>query len=407
MAQFNIIVDTELLKGLFSSNGKDQAFASLMESILNQVLNAQAAEQAGAQPYERCDGRMAYRNGYRDRVLKTRIGTITLSVPRLRNGDFSSELFQRYQRSEQALVITMMEMVINGVSTRKVSAVTEELCGTSFSKSTVSSLCEALDPIVDEFRNRPLMKRYPYIMTDAIYTKVREKNAIRSRGLLIAIGIGEDGTREVLGFQAADSESEVSWGEFFLSLKERGLEDVDLIVSDSHNGLVNAIRKHFQGAAWQRCQTHFSRNILDACPKRLQSDFKAMLKSLYEATDYDTAKMIRDNMAAKFQDKAMKSIEILDEGFEDALAVLNLPVAIRKRLRTSNGIERLNEEIRRRERVIRIFPNTDSLYRLIGALLIEIHDAWQSGRKYMDLSVNSSAIPDSQKELVNINQRVA
>lgn len=276
-----------------------------------------------------------------------------------------------------------------------------------FFKVYVSSLCEALDPIVDEFRNRPLMKRYPYIMTDAIYTKVREKNAIRSRGLLIAIGIGEDGTREVLGFQAADSESEVSWGEFFLSLKERGLEDVDLIVSDSHNGLVNAIRKHFQGAAWQRCQTHFSRNILDACPKRLQSDFKAMLKSLYEATDYDTAKMIRDNMAAKFQDKAMKSIEILDEGFEDALAVLNLPVAIRKRLRTSNGIERLNEEIRRRERVIRIFPNTDSLYRLIGALLIEIHDAWQSGRKYMDLSVNSSAIPDSQKELVNINQRVA
>lgn len=390
MAQLNITVDTELLKGLFTVDGKDKAFAQLVETILNQVLNAQAAEQVGAQPYERSEERKAYRNGYRDREMKTRIGTITLSVPRLRNGDFSTELFNRYQRSEQALVIAMMEMVVNGVSTRKVSAVTEELCGTAFSKSTVSSLCEALDPVVMEFRNRPLEKHYPYVIVDAIYTKVRQNGAVRSRGLLIAIGINEDGYREVLGFQVADSESRQSWGEFFISLKARGLENVDLVVSDAHTGLVAAIEQHFQGASWQRCQTHFSRNVLEVCPKKLQPELKIMLKSMYEATDYETAKSIKDKIIAQYSESASRSMLVLDEGFEDVLAVLRLPITIRKRLRTSNCIERLNEEIRRRERVIRIFPNSDSLYRLIGALLMEINDSWQSGRRYLDLSSSGS-----------------
>ena len=272
MAQLNITLDTELLHGLFTKDSKDEAFSKLLEAILNQVLLAQSAEQLGAEPYERNDDRTAYRNGFRDRDLTTRIGAITLKVPRHRNGDFSTTMFQRYQRSEQALVLAMIEMVINGVSTRKIENITQELCGKSFSKSTVSKLCEHLDPIVAAFRNRPLEKHYPFVIVDAMYIKVREDSRVRSKGLLIATAVNEIGHREVIGFQLSDSESETSWGELFSDLKGRGLADVDLIVSDSHKGLVKAVKRHFQGTTWQRCQTHFSRNVLDKTPKKYQSD---------------------------------------------------------------------------------------------------------------------------------------
>lgn len=385
MAQINLTVDSELLKGLFTTDGKDEAFAALVSTILNQVLSAQASEQVGAQPYERSDERRAYRNGYREREMHTRVGTLLLTVPRLRNGEFSTELFQRYQRSEQALTLAMMEMVINGVSTRKVAAITEELCGSTFSKSTVSALCSALDPAIRAFRDRPLEQRYPFVAVDAIYTKVREDGRIRSKGLMIAVGINEEGHREVLGFHCADSETEAGWAEFFTELKSRGLSSVDMIISDSHKGLVRAVERCFQGATWQRCQTHFSRNVLDACPKKLQPEMKAALKSLYEADDRATAALLRDSMIERFHQQAPKGVAVLEEGFDDILAVLSLPLPLRRRLRTTNGIERLNEEIRRRERVIRIFPNVESLYRLVGALLMEIHDGWQAGRIYLDL----------------------
>jgi len=236
MAQFNITITEELLHGLFLSNGKDEAFSKLLEEIFNQVLLAQSTEQLGAEPYERTEGRTAYRNGTRERQLTTRIGTLTLRIPRHRNGQFSTELFMRYQRSEQALVLAMMEMVINGVSTRKIESITEELCGKKFSKSTISTLCKNLDPMVNAFRTRPLKSHYPFLMVDAIYVKVRENKRIQSRGLLIAIGIKEEGHREVVGFQLANSESENSWGEFFGSLKERGLKDVRVVTSYSRIG---------------------------------------------------------------------------------------------------------------------------------------------------------------------------
>jgi len=219
MAQFNITITEELLHGLFLSNGRDEAFSKLLEEIFNQVLLAQSSEQLRAEPYERTEERTAYRNGYRNRELTTRVGTLTLRVPRHRNGQFSTELFTRYQRSEQALVLAMMEMVINGVSTRKVEIITEELCGKKFSKSTVSALCKKLDPIIEAFRTRPLKYHYPFLVVDAIYVKVRENGRIRSRGLLIAIGINEEGYREVIGFQLANSESESCWGDSFPPLK--------------------------------------------------------------------------------------------------------------------------------------------------------------------------------------------
>jgi len=387
MAQYNITITEELLHGLFLSNGRDEAFSKLLEEIFNQVLLSQSTEQIGAQPYERTEGRTAYRNGFRDRQLTTRVGALTLRVPRHRNGHFSTELFARYQRSEQALVLAMMEMVINGVSTRKVEQITEELCGKKFSKSTVSALCKNLDPMVEAFRTRPLKCHYPFLMVDAIYVKVRENGRIQSRGLLIAIAVNEEGHREIIGFQLANSESESSWGELFSSLKDRGLKNVDLVTSDDHKGLVNAIRRHFQGTSWQRCQTHFSRNMLDHTPKALQPEVKEELRRLYESVDLESARKVRDQIIKTYESKAPKATALLDEAFDDITAVLALPLKYRKRLRTTNGVERLNQEIRRRERVIRIFPNSASVIRLMGALLMEHDEKWQTGRKYFDMAL--------------------
>jgi putative transposase len=387
MAQYNITITEELLHGLFLSNGRDEAFSKLLEEIFNQVLLSQSTEQIGAQPYERTEDRTAYRNGFRDRQLTTRVGTLTLRVPRHRNGHFSTELFARYQRSEQALVLAMMEMVINGVSTRKVEQITEELCGKKFSKSTVSALCKNLDPMVEAFRTRPLHCHYPFLMVDAIYVKVRENGRIQSRGLLIAIAVNEEGHREIIGFQLANSESESSWGELFSSLKDRGLKNVDLVTSDDHKGLVNAVRRHFQGTSWQRCQTHFSRNMLDHTPKALQPEVKEELRRLYESVDLESARKVRDQIIKTYGSKAPKATALLDEAFDDITAVLALPLKYRKRLRTTNGVERLNQEIRRRERVIRIFPNAASVIRLMGALLMEHDEKWQTGRKYFDMAL--------------------
>jgi putative transposase len=385
MAQFNITLTEEHLHGLFSSNGRDQAVAKLMEEIFNQVLLAQSKEQIGADPYERTDERTAYRNGFRDRQLTTRIGHLTLRVPRHRNGEFSTELFERYQRSEQALVLSMMEMVINGVSTRKVENITEELCGKKFSKSTVSALCEKLDPVVKAFQHRPLESHYPFLMVDAMYLKVRVDHRVQSRGLLIAVGVNEEGHREIIGFQLTTTESENSWSEFFQSLKERGLKQVHLVTSDHHQGLKNAIDKEFQGATWQRCQTHFSRNMLDKVPKTLQPTLKEDLRQLYEAIDMESARKVRDQLLIKYETKAPKAAALLDEAFDDITGVLILPLKYRKRLRTTNGVERLNQEVRRRERVIRIFPNEASAIRLLGALLMEQSEKWQTGRKYFEM----------------------
>jgi putative transposase len=387
MAQYNITITEELLHGLFLSNGRDEAFSKLLEEIFNQVLLSQSTEQIGAQPYERTEDRTAYRNGFRYRQLTTRVGALTLRVPRHRNGHFSTELFARYQRSEQALVLAMMEMVINGVSTRKVEQITEELCGKKFSKSTVSALCKNLDPMVEAFRTRPLHCHYPFLMVDAIYVKVRENGRIQSRGLLIAIAVNEEGHREIIGFQLANSESESSWGELFSSLKDRGLKNVDLVTSDDHKGLVNAVRRHFQGTSWQRCQTHFSRNMLDHTPKALQPEVKEELRRLYESVDLESARKVRDQIIKTYESKAPKATALLDEAFDDITAVLALPLKYRKRLRTTNGVERLNQEIRRRERVIRIFPNSASVIRLMGALLMEHDEKWQTGRKYFDMAL--------------------
>ena len=385
MTQINITLEEEILKDLFMGN-REKSMSILLEQVINAVLNKQAAEQLNAEPYERNDDRVTYRNGYREREITTRVGTLTLRVPKFRDGTFSTELFNSYQRSEQALILSMMEMVVHGVSTRKVGEITETLCGTNFSKSTVSALCKDLDPIVDSFRTRPLNGHYPFLIVDAIYMRARENHTVRSKGLLIATGVNRDGCREVLGFTVADGESEISWSEFFEDLKARGLKDVDNITSDNHGGLRNAIKKHFSTAVWQRCQTHFSKNMLDKTPKKLQPEMKQALNDMYNAPDIEKAKLRKTQIMEKFEKSAPKAVSLLDESFDDVTAVFSLPEKYRKRLRTSNSIERLNEELRRRERVIRIFPNEDSLIRLMGAILIEQHEKWVSGKKYLDMT---------------------
>jgi len=385
MAQLDITLDTELLHGLFTKDNRDEGFSKLLEAILNQVLVAQSAEQVGAAPYERCEERAAYRNGFRDRELTTRVGTLTLRIPRHRNGHFSTTMFAQYQRSEQALVLALIEMVINGVSTRKIENITEELCGRSFSKSMVSDLCKKLDPIVIGFKNRPLSCAYPFLIVDAIYIKVREDHRVKSKSLLIAMGVNEEGYREILGFYLSESESETSWDEFFTELVQRGLKTPRLVTSDHHKGLSKAIQKRFPGSSWQRCQTHFSRNLLDKTPKSLQPQVKEDIRKVYEAVDMNRARTARNELLDKYGATASKAMDLLDEAFDDITAVLSLPVQYRKRLRTTNGIERLNQEIRRRERVIRIFPNDASALRLIGALLIEQDEKWSTGRKYFEM----------------------
>lgn len=387
MTQYQINVDSDLLHQLFLGESKDVGMAALLQSVLNQVLKAQATEQLGAEHYERTEERQGYRNGSYPHKLSTRVGQITLQVPRFRNGEFSTELFARYQRSEQALVLAMMEMVINGVSTRRVTNITEELCGTGFSKSTVSDLCKQLDPLVEAWNSRPLTLAYPFLLVDALYVKVREDGRVRSRGVLIATGINEEGYRELIGLSVGETESAATWGSLFSRLKERGLRGVDVVTSDQHSGLVKAVREQFEGVTWQRCQTHFMRNVLDATPKALRDEMKAHVRAIYEAADEKSARSLLEQTMGAFEERASKALDVLEEGFDDATAVLALPVSCRIRTRTTNVVERLNAELRRRERVIRIFPNRQSVIRLFGALLMEMDEKWSVGKKYIEMTV--------------------
>ena len=403
MAQ--ITLDSQVLHQLFMTKSKDSGVSALLESVLNQILKAEATEQLQAEPYERTDERQGYRNGSYPHKLTTRVGTLHLRIPRLRDGKFSTEMFARYQRSEQALVLAMMEMVINGVSTRKVTLITEELCGAQFSKSTVSELCKNLDHLVESWNHRPLNDtRFPFMVVDAMVTKVREDGRVKARGLLLAFGVNVQGYRELLGLHVGDSESEASWSEFFLSLKQRGLRGVELIVSDQHTGLVKAIRTHYQGVTWQRCQTHFMRNILDKTPKALKEELYPKLRAILDAPDLQTARLLFSKTVETYQDKIPKAMETLENGFDDATAVLMLPEKYRKRLRTTNAMERLNQEIRRRERVIRIFPNRESLVRLIGALLIEFDEKWASGRRYLDMAEFDAWQKDRPKDAKKVTR---
>jgi transposase-like protein len=399
MTDYNITVGKELLPELLS--GQD-GLAKLIESVLNQILEAQVSDSLGAERYERSEERVSYRNGYRSRQLYTRVGPVTLQVPQTRDGSFSTEIFKRYQRSEQALVLALLEMYVNGVSTRKVTNITEELCGVSFSKSTVSQLCTGLDARVRAFNERRFDNvKFPFIMVDAMFIKSRDDERVVSRAALIISGIREDGYREILGIKIGDTESFATWEETFRWLKGRGLKGIMYIISDQHAGLVEAARKHFQGATWQRCQVHLMRNILGSCSIRHRKDVAGKAKLVLQAPDMAEARRRLDEFSELFAKSAPKAVACLEEAFDDAMAVMTLPDKYRKRLRTTNMQERLNEEVRRRERVVRIFPNDDSAWRLIGALLAETNEQWQA-RRYLDMDEFNEWLTDRETAKSNV-----
>lgn len=382
MAEIQVTIDGG---GIQEILGSDRGLAVLIEQVLNQVLEHEITEHLGAKKHERTPERRGQRNGRYRRRLTTRVGTIELEVPRDRAGTFRTALFERYQRSEKALVLALMEMVVNGVSTRKVKRITAELCGREFTRSTVSELAKGLDVQVEAWNERPLEGRYPFVLVDAMHIRVRRQGAVRSTSALIAIGVSETGYREVLGVRICDSESEAGWLETFRWLKRRGLAGVDVVVSDAHEGLVRALRRCFQGAVWQRCQAHFRRNVLDKTPAALKAAMQKGLDRILGADDPASARAAFDALAFDFEGEADRALETLETGLEDAIAVLALPEKYRRRLRTTNMLERLIEELRRRERVIRIFPNERSAWRLLGAFLVEVHEAWATGWRYLKM----------------------
>ena len=379
MAQLNITLNQEEIQALLLDD-RGEAFKKILQTSLNKILQAESAEQLKAAPYERSEERTDCRNGSRDRDLNTRVGRITLHVPRHRNVPFKTLVFDNYSRSEAALVAGMAEMVVNGVSTRKVSRVMETLCGTSFSKSAVSDVCKDLDTAVKEFQTRPLEGDYPFLTVDATYFKVRENSRIISKAFMIAYGTNAEGHREILGFGVYANESSATWTDFLLSLKKRGLTGLLMITSDAHEGILNAIGKVFPTVPWQRCQFHFSRNITDKAPKKYQTGLRAELQELFNCRTIAEARKVRDRIIEDYRDVAESAVACLDEGFESSMTVMLLPAWLRRFYRTSNQIERLNKELKRRSKVIGVFPNEDSVLRLMGSVLMERHDAMLGGR---------------------------
>lgn len=379
MAQLNITLNQEEIQALLLED-QGEAFKKILQASLNKILQAESAEKLKAEPYERSAERTDSRNGSRDRDLNTRVGRITLQVPRHRNVPFKTLVFENYSRSEAALVAGMAEMVVNGVSTRKVSRVMETLCGTSFSKSAVSDVCKDLDKAVKEFRNRPLQGDYPFLTVDATYFKVRENSRVISKAFMIAYGTNAEGHREILGFGVYANESSATWTDFLLGLKKRGLTGLLMITSDAHEGILNAIGKVFPTVPWQRCQFHFIRNITDKAPKKYQAGLQTELQELFNCKTMAEARKVRDRIMEDYRDVAEPAVTCLDEGFESAMTVMLLPAWLRRFYRTSNQIERLNKELKRRSKVIGVFPNEDSVLRLMGSVLIERHDAIQAGR---------------------------
>ena len=369
MPKVELNLEDDELKELLLGD-RDKAMQSIMAKILDEILKSEATEQIKAKAYERSDERTNSRNGYRVRQLTTRVGSLELHVPKLRHGNFSTQLFKRYQRSEQAFDLALMEMVIQGVSTRKVAEITKKLCETTFSKSTVSALCSNLDDQVLDFNRRPLTQKYAFVYANAILFKVHRGHVVTSNSLLVAIGIDPSGRREVLGFDIGDSESTASWMDFFSELKQRGLTNVDMFVSDAHCGLKDARSlRNFRVVFGRDVNFHFSNDCTSILALKDRKEVANRLKDLFNAPTYDQAVERRDQLVKDWQTEFPKVVKKLENSFDELMVIYQLPEELRKRLRTNNTIERVNQEIRRRDRVIRIFPNDLSVLRLMGCLL--------------------------------------
>lgn len=365
--------------------GDEDFLRSAVEALIQAVLEAEMTQAIGAEKGERTPARLAYRSGYYDRSLITRVGTLELRVPQDRQGRFSTQLFERYQRSEKALVGALAAMYVQGVSTRKVKAITEELCGHEFSASAISDINKRLDESLKAFAERRLEEDYPYLILDGRYERVREAGIIASQAVLIAIGIDWDGRRQVLGVELANRESRSSWKDFLLRLKGRGLAGVELLVSDDHAGLKSAIREVLPEAAWQRCYVHFLRNALDYLPRKADDDCLKELRWMYDRRDLAEVRRDLAQWLAKWQAKYPKLVSWVEDNIEETLTYYRLPLAHHKHLKSTNMLERLNQEIKRRTHVVRIFPNAESCLRLVRALAVEMHETWLEATRYLTM----------------------
>jgi transposase-like protein len=353
-------------------------------------------DAVGAAKSERTGARRGYRSGYYERTLITRVGKMEIRVPQDRDGRFSTELFERYSRSEKALVSALIEMYVHGVSTRKVKAITEELCGHEFSPSAVSRLNIKLDEQLRRFAERPLDEEYAYLILDARYERVREDGVVARRAVLIALGVNHDGRRCVLGVALANRESRTSWKDFLTGLLERGLRGVEFVVSDDHEGLKQAVMQTLPGAVWQRCYVHFLRNALDHLPRKADDDCLTELRWIYDRRTLAEAKADLAAWLKRWQGKYPKLCDWVEEHIEETFAYYRLPLGHHKHMRSTNLLERFNEEIRRRTYVVRVFPDENACLRLVRALAAEQHEEWQEGNRYLNMTL----LVEQKKELL-------
>jgi putative transposase len=380
------------LKEIFAE--QEDVLRGLIQQVVQQVLEAEMEEAVGAQKSERTPDRLGYRSGYYNRTLMTRVGKLELRVPQDRQGRFRTEVFERYQRSEKALVGALAEMYVQGVSTRKVKAITEELCGHEFSASTISRINQTLDEELEKFASRQLEEEYAYLILDARYEKVREDAVIRSQAVLVAIGINWDGRRCVLAVELANRESQSSWKQFLEGLRKRGLNGVLFVVSDDHPGLRKAIREVMPEAAWQRCYVHFLRNALDYLPRKADDDCLTELRWIYDRRNLEEARRDLTAWLAKWGARYPKLCAWVEENIEETLTFYRLPGPHHKHMKSTNLLERLNEELKRRTLVVRIFPNGASCLRLIRALAVEMHENWIEATRYLNMDL----LREQQKE---------
>jgi putative transposase len=365
---------------------RDEDFLqAALQALLQAALEAEMSATIGAEKGERTETRLAYRSGYYPRSLVTRVGTLELRVPQDRAGRFSTELFQRYQRSEKALVGTLAEIYVQGVSTRKVKAVTEALCGHGFSASAISTINKSLDEALLAFAERRLNEPLPYLILDARYEKVREAGIILSQAVLVAVAVDGEGQRQIIGVDLANRESRTSGRDFLRGLKERGLFGVEFVVSDDHEGLKQAIREILPGAHWQRCYVHFLRNALDYLSRKLADDCLQELRWIYDRRELAEARGDIAAWLAKWQAKHSRLCDWVEENIEETLTYYRLPQPHHKHMKSTNMLERLNQELKRRTHVVRIFPNAESCLRLVRALAVETHENWLEGPRYLDM----------------------
>ena len=359
----------------------------LAETTRNRLMDFDADNAAGATRHERSPERATYRNGYRDRVLETRVGALDLKIPKFRSGPsyYPGFILEPRRLMEKALTAVIQEAWINGVSTRRVEELVQAMGMSGISKSQVSKLCKEIDERVGSFLDRPLEGEWPYLWLDATYLRQRQGGRIVSVAAIIAVAANTDGKREIIGLSIGDSEASVFWTDFLRSLEKRGLKGVKLVVSDAHEGLKAAIQKVLNGSTWQRCRVHTTRNLLARVPKAQQSRLAALLREAFTAPNAEKAHAAWRAVADAARDTHPKLAEAMDEAENDVLAYMDFPAAHRAKLHSTNGLERLNKEVKRRADVVGIFPNEASIVRLVGAVLMEANDEWQLQHRYLSI----------------------